>query len=228
MEHFLGGRFRTASNALLALGLMAAPCLVVGGQEPPPGPPPRDGGLRGDRPRMPGGPPPWAWPGGPHDQGRPLGPGGPGFPHFEAIERLNSLTPEQRERFLGRLPEERRRVMEERMERFRNMPPEEKARLRELFEQFQQMDPEQQDRARRAFRRFNFLPEERREALQGEMDALRRMNVEERRRYMRTPQFREKFPPPDQRLMLEMMGIFEPGPRPPRPMRPPGNPDDHH
>ncbi|MCX6593992.1 MAG: DUF3106 domain-containing protein [Acidobacteria bacterium] len=166
----------------------------------------------------------------PMGPGGPPGPGSPGFPNFEAIERINSLTPEQRERFLGRLPEERRRVMEERMERFRNMPPEEKQRLRERFEQFQQMDPEQQDRARHAFRQFGFLPEERREALQGEMDALRRMNAEERRRYMRTPQFRDKFPPPDRRLMLEMMGIFEPGlggPRPPGPMRPPRNPDDH-
>lgn len=112
--------------------------------------------------------------------------------------------------------------MEERMERFRSMSPEEKQKLRERMAQFQQMDPEEQERARHAFRRFTLLPEDRRELLQGEMDTLRRLGPDERRRYIRSPQFRDKFPPPDRRLVLEMMGLFEPGP-----MRPPRNPDDH-
>lgn len=210
MANFLTRRFPLVPNSLVAAALMGSAWLVGPAysqeREQPP-PPPRGG------PRGPGGPPPWV---------RPGGPGGPGFPNFEAIERLNSLPPAQRERFLNRLPPERRRMMEERMERFRSMAPEEKQKLRERMAQFEQMDPEEQERARRAFRRFSLMPEDRREALQGEMDTLRRLGPEERRRYVRTPQFRDKFLPPERRLVLEMMGLFEPGP-----MQRPRNPDDH-
>ena len=52
------------------------------------------------------------------------------------IERLNRMTPEQRQRTLDRLPPERREKVERRLEKFNALPPEVKSRLREEYQEF--------------------------------------------------------------------------------------------
>src|SRR5689334_21950911 len=61
------------------------------------------------------------------------------------IERLNSMTPEQRKRALDRLPPERREKVQRRLDNFNALPQEEKDRLREQYREFQKLPLEKQD-----------------------------------------------------------------------------------
>src|SRR5436190_18557983 len=75
----------------------------------------------------------------------PVRPGKMGAPPNGMIERLNRMTPEQRQRALDRLPPERREKVERRLENFNALPPEEKDRLRQQYQAFQKLPPEKQD-----------------------------------------------------------------------------------
>ena len=70
------------------------------------------------------------------------------------IERLNSMTPEQRKRALDRLPPERRERVQRRLENYNRSPQEEKDRLREQYREFQKLPVEKQDAIRRSFRQL--------------------------------------------------------------------------
>jgi hypothetical protein len=82
------------------------------------------------------------------------GPPGPSTRSWE------ELTPEQRERVrqhyqrFQRLPEERRRAVEERYRHWRELPPQEQQRLRRNYESYQSLNPEQRREFREKYRRW--------------------------------------------------------------------------
>ena len=131
-------------------------------------------------------------------------------PQFRMLDRLNRMTPEQLERFLGSLPPERRNRIERRLERYRELPPEERERLRNRYQRFRQLPPERQDEVRRLFRRFSDVPPARRPEIRREFMRLRGMSDLARRSRIESEEFRRRYSPEERRLIEDLAGSFLP------------------
>lgn len=132
---------------------------------------------------------------------------GPGFvgPTPDLVERFSRLTPSERREALGKLPPERRLMMERRLENWVNTPPEERQRLQGSYARFQEMTPERQQEVRQLFRRFSetFEPERRPKA-QHAVRVLKKADPEERKRFLGSRQFQNNFTE-DERKLIEQM-----------------------
>lgn len=141
---------------------------------------------------------------GPEDRGAQLETGrrNPTAPGMLELERLNQMSPEQRERWLARLPPDRRARIEQRLSRFAQIPPAAQRRLRRDLNRFQQLTPEQQNLARRAFRQLNQLPQNRRDELRRELNHMRGMPAPRREAYVQSDWFKKSYSA-DEREILE-------------------------
>lgn len=117
------------------------------------------------------------------------------------VERWNQMSPDDRRRALDRLPPERRRKIEEQLEKYQNLTPDERQQLRFRAEMFNQLSPERQDVARRLFRQFNQLPTDRQGLLREEFGTLRAMPEEDRRARITSDDFRSRFNNREQRFL---------------------------
>lgn len=141
---------------------------------------------------------------------RPPSRGRMGPPPNGMIERFNRMTPEQRQRALGRLPADRREKVEQRLEHFNSLPPEEKKRLREEYLEFQKLPPEKQDAIRKSFRQFSELPEDRRRPVRRELMHLRGLTAEERTARYESETFKSRFNETERQLLNDLAS--SPGP----------------
>lgn len=138
---------------------------------------------------------------------------GPGFmkkgpaagPPPDAVERFSRLTPSERREALGKLPKERRQMMERRLEQWDKTPPEERRRLAGSYARFQEMTPEKQQEVRQLFRRFSdTFPPERRPEAQAAIRRLRKAEPEERKRMLNSRRIQDSFNE-DERKLIEQM-----------------------
>ena len=120
------------------------------------------------------------------------------------IERLNSMTPEQRKRALDRLPPERRERVQRRLDNYNALSPEAKERLRDQYREFQKLPVEQQDAIRRSFRRLTELPQDRRPMVRREVVRLRQLTPEERASNMDNDHFRSRFSESERQIIRDL------------------------
>ncbi len=132
------------------------------------------------------------------------------YPQFRMLDRLNRMTPEQRERFLGSLTPERRNRIERQLERYRQLSPEERERLRNRYQRFRQLPPERQDEVRRLFRRFSDVPPARRPGIRREFMRLRGMSDSTRRSRIESEEFRRRYSLEERRLIEDLAGSLLP------------------
>lgn len=128
-----------------------------------------------------------------------------------ALDRLSRMPAEERRRLLEQLPPERRKRVEDQLERYNRLPPEERERLRQQLDRFGDLPPERQEAARRLFRRFTLLPEERRQLVQEEFRRLREMEPSERRARTNSDEFRSRFSSVEQQILRDYIELL-PGP----------------
>jgi hypothetical protein len=124
------------------------------------------------------------------------------------LERWNCMTPEERQRALARLPPERRRELQQKLQQFRSLPPEERQQLRERYQAFRQLPQEQQAHARELFRQFNSLPKDRRPIVRREYKQLRAMSGPERNSHMNSEAFRSRFNAAEQQMLQDLARTF--------------------
>jgi phage-related protein len=129
----------------------------------------------------------------------------PGPKPGSVIERLQQMTPEDRQRALDRLPPERRAQVEQRLERLNAMPEPARERLRAQYEEFRKLPPEKQDTVRRAFRELNQLPQDRRRVVRRAIMRLRNLVPERRTALMDSEQFKSRFSEAERQLMRELV-----------------------
>ena len=127
-----------------------------------------------------------------------------GPPPGAAIERLNSMTPQQRQRALDRLPPERRAQVEERLERYNAMPPEAKERLKEQYSEFQKLPPEKQQAIRESFRELNRLEQDRKLPVRREIVRMRQMTPEDRAARLESETFRSRFSDAERHIIRDL------------------------
>jgi hypothetical protein len=127
------------------------------------------------------------------------------------LDRLEQMSPEERQRVLDRLPPERRSRLEERLAAYDRLPPDERERLRRQYERFNSLSPEQQRAARFLFRRFATLPPERQQALRQEARRLSQMTFAQRQRRLASPEFQDRYPV-EERQILRALAAITPNP----------------
>ena len=126
--------------------------------------------------------------------------------HRNALDRWNQMTPEQRQRALAKLPPERRKRIQNRIEEFNRLPKEQQQQLRERYHQFLQLPPEKQDLVRKEIRQFNQLPDERRQTLTKEFEQLRGMPDAERKSRLDSEDYKNKFSPEERQILQDLSG----------------------
>jgi hypothetical protein len=134
--------------------------------------------------------------------------GQPGPRAAKALERLNNMTPEQRERALQKLPPERRERMQRQLDAYNKLSPEQRDRLHRQVEAFQQLPPERQDEVRKAFRHYNNLQPERQTIVHDELQTLRRLSPDERRARLESDEFHSRFRPGEQKLIENLADVM--------------------
>jgi hypothetical protein len=139
----------------------------------------------------------------------------PGPPSYLAIERLNRMPEQERQKLLDKLPPKRREMMERRLARYNQMPARGRERLKQEFDQFEGLPPEKKARVRELFRSFRDLPEDRRASVRRSYQSLRGLSEEERNRRLASEEFRSNFNEREQGLIQELSGLMAVPPRSP-------------
>jgi hypothetical protein len=119
---------------------------------------------------------------------------------LNALDRLERMSPDQRQRVLEKLPRER---------------------LRRQFERFRQMPPERQQALRELFRRFRELPEDRRRAVRRGVWELQRLGEARRELRLSRPWFRNRYSPEELQMVRELLEMA-PAPEGGETVTPPG------
>lgn len=124
---------------------------------------------------------------------------------FRILDRLSRMTPDERNRLLGKLPPPRRSMVERNLRRFEEMPAGRRAALTQRLRQLEQMTPERQAQMRELLRSMAQLPEGRRRELQGEFTRIKRMSDEDRLDYTSSNAFQQKFSEAERDLILDLV-----------------------
>ena len=133
---------------------------------------------------------------------------GPAAKKARVLDRYNAMSPEQREKFLEKLPAERRKQFELNRQNLNKLDDDQKARLQNQYENFQQLPPEKQQAARRAFRQMNQMPAERRQTIRGEAARLNQMSEPERQTHLSSEEFKTSYSPEERKIIQELGSLI--------------------
>ncbi len=103
------------------------------------------------------------------------------------IERLQKMSPADREKALAKLPPDRRQQVEQQLKRLDELPPQVREELNRRFEKLQSFPPARQ------------------RAVRQEVQSLRNMPFAERRARLKSDEFKQEFSPEEQDLIR---GVF--------------------
>lgn len=128
----------------------------------------------------------------------------------DIVQRLLQMTPEERERFLQKLPPERQARIRQRLAAFESLPKAEQERRLKLAQMFASLSPETQSLVRRRIREFNQLPPNRRRPVGAAFQRLRRLRRELREARLTSPQFQARFTPEEQQIIADLSEYLPP------------------
>ncbi len=126
----------------------------------------------------------------------------------QMVEKFSEMSPEERERVLRNLPEQRRKQVQQNLERYKELTPEQKERLSRQFENFRDLPPDKQQKVRRLFREMNGMAPDRRVAIRREVARLRESSGEERTGRLDSETFKQTYSPEEQRIIRELAGVL--------------------
>ena len=117
------------------------------------------------------------------------------------LERIMNMNPVQRQKWLESLPPQRRENIERRLTEYQRTPPAERNLLARRAAMLQSLPPQRQNQVRRSLKQFEDTPEERQGQMRRELSKMAPMSDEDRRAYMNTEEFRNKYSPTEQQIM---------------------------
>ncbi len=133
-------------------------------------------------------------------------------PKPNLVDRLQRMTPAERQRFLDRIPPDKRMQLERRMRELDKIPTDVRDRLRREYDEFQQLPPERQQAVRRVLREMNGLPPGRRGAVRAAVNFIRGLSAADRERRFQARPFKTRFDEDEQRLIKEAVDVLPPLP----------------
>jgi hypothetical protein len=131
---------------------------------------------------------------------------------FRVLERISKMAPEDRERMISRLPEARRKRVQEGLRWLDTLSPEQRQQLVNQLQRFSQMSPERQQRLRGLVRELTAHPPHRREALRREFQSLQRMTDAQQRERIESAEFKGAYSEAERRLILDLVENAPPPP----------------
>jgi hypothetical protein len=126
------------------------------------------------------------------------------------IERLNRMSPAERQRALNRMPADRRAILERRMNALNNINPEAKQKLQRDYQHFQKLPRDKQDEARKTLRQIADLPEGRRKLVRGAIHNLRQQSPEIQQQRLESRAFQRRFEEEERKLIREALSVLPP------------------
>lgn len=121
------------------------------------------------------------------------------------IEKFRHMTGEERGRILRSMPPARRRMFEQRLERWNRLDAGQKKRLEGSLESFRTLTPEQQGTVRGLFRKFSeTMPEDKRGEGRRMLARLRNLEPDERKALLHSPRVKARFTDSERDLLAEM------------------------
>lgn len=132
-------------------------------------------------------------------------------PGQEILGKLSSMTPQQREQALSRLPPAQRAEIEQRIQNFQKLPPAAQQRTLQRLAQLNSLPAREQAQVRRSMQQFNALPQERKMAIDKDLEQIAKMPESERQAYMKSEDFRHRYSPDEQKMVGHLARILPPG-----------------
>lgn len=126
----------------------------------------------------------------------------------ELFDKLERMTPEEREKALGQLPPAQRANIERRIRNFQQLPPAQQQRRLEQLERLNSLPPKEQAQVRRSMNQLKDLPDDRKMAINRERRNMSGMTDGERQAYMSTEQFRSRYSPSEQEMIGNLAKIL--------------------
>jgi hypothetical protein len=117
------------------------------------------------------------------------------------LERIMNMNPVVRQRWLESLPPQRRQNIERRLREYHDTPPAERNLATRRAAMLQSLPQQRQNQIKRSIKQFEEIPEERRLQLGQELGKMAPMSDEDRRAYMNTEEFRNKYSPTEQQIV---------------------------
>jgi hypothetical protein len=129
-------------------------------------------------------------------------------PGEQILMKLSSMTPEEREQALSRLPPAQRANIEKRIENFQKMPAAQQERTLEKLERLNNLPAQRQKQVRRSMTELNKLPDDRKKAVNQELRNMTGMSGDERAAYTGTDAFRNRYSPEEQQIVGDLAEIL--------------------
>lgn len=107
----------------------------------------------------------------------------------DELSRFQQLTPEQQQQQLQNLPPERRKQIQDRLDRLNKLTPKQRDELQKRYEAFQN------------------LPDDRQEAVRDELNQLRGMSESDRRIRLKSSAFKKEFNKTERKILQEVSGV---------------------
>ena len=117
------------------------------------------------------------------------------------------MSPEEREKWLSTLPPERRQNIERQINAIQKLPQTLQNRRLRQAEMLQSLPPMRQNQVRRSLNQFTQLPEDRKVLINRELQKMSPLSDEDRRAYMNTEEFRNRYSANEQQMMGNLSEI---------------------
>jgi hypothetical protein len=122
--------------------------------------------------------------------------------------RLYKASPEERERALEKLPPARQAQARRQLEEFDRLPIEQQQiRIRQA-EKLASLPPEKRREVTQTWRTFQTLPPDRKQAVRAALRRLQTMPDEQRARILASDQFRLRFSPDEQKIIVDLSDLI--------------------
>jgi hypothetical protein len=129
-------------------------------------------------------------------------------PGEQLFDKLARMKPEDREQALSKLPLAQRAKIEQRIRNFQQLPPAAQERRLDRLERLNSLPPQRQSDVRRSMNQLKDLPEDRKTAVNRELRNMSGMVDDERRAYMNTDEFRNRYSPAEQQMIGNLAEIL--------------------
>ncbi len=142
---------------------------------------------------------------------KPPRPEKPAKPAKTPIDEFQTMSPQERQKALNRMPPPQRQKLEERLQKFNELPAEQQRTLKNMYNRLHELPPGRQDAVRKSMNQFFEESPERRQAMREELKGISALPEQDRAARMASPEFRSKFSGKEQGIVRDMSELLPPG-----------------
>jgi hypothetical protein len=127
------------------------------------------------------------------------------------IDEFQTMSPQERQKALERMPPAQRQKLEERLQKFNELPAEQQRTLKNMYTRLHELPSGRQDAVRKSMNQFFEQSPERRQAMREELKGISALPEQDRVARMASPEFRSKFNGKEQGIVRDMSELLPPG-----------------